>query len=279
MIGLTNAGGGGGSGGLYYTIVCQLNEPAKKEGRIWVKSSVPMTHFEFSPIWGGAGIGTVAIQGNIGGENPLPTNNVLEVFQTKRKGIPHRMKASPASCMQVQGTAGNWVNVDAYVCHGGTWVQFSWARLYLYNKGNEFTNITAGWTSRAFKTSDLPGANPTITRQSDRMLMSLSKTATGIVYATNKINLTNLKTLTFTGVMQRASNNINSWSLGLGVWSNFGTNYEDNRVAYTATDYSSTVGTCSIDVSKLSGEHYIGFVLRGNGGAVSTITMTELWMV
>ena len=271
------SGGGGGSGGLFYDMACQVAEPAKKEGRIWVKSSVPMTSFEFVNPWSGAGNGTVAISGNVGGANPLPTNNVIEVFNTKRNGINHREKIAPTACNQVQN--GAWAPVDAYVCHSGTWVQFSWARLYLYNKGNEFTNITAGWTSRAFKTMDLPGANPTITRQSDRMLMSLSKTATGIVYATNKINLTNLKTLTFTGVMQRASSNISSWNFGLSVWSNFGTNYEDNRVAYTATDYSSTVGTCSIDVSKLSGEHYIGFVLRGNDGAASTITMMELWIV
>ena len=73
-------------GGLFYDVACQAAEPAKKEGRIWVKSSVPMTCFAFSPIWDGADIGTVAIQGSIGGEDPLPTNNVVEVFLTKRKG-------------------------------------------------------------------------------------------------------------------------------------------------------------------------------------------------
>ena len=72
----------GSSNQLYYDVACQAAEPAKKEGRIWVKSSVPMTHFEFSPIWGEADIGNVSIQGSIGGLNPLPTNNVIEVFLT-----------------------------------------------------------------------------------------------------------------------------------------------------------------------------------------------------
>ena len=52
----------GSSNQLYYDVACQAAEPAKKEGRIWVKSSVPMTCFAFSPIWDGADIGTVAIQ-------------------------------------------------------------------------------------------------------------------------------------------------------------------------------------------------------------------------
>ena len=74
----------GSSNQLYYDVACQAAEPAKKEGRIWVKSSVPMTSFEFVNPWSGAGNGAVVISGNVGGANPLPTNNVIEVFNTKR---------------------------------------------------------------------------------------------------------------------------------------------------------------------------------------------------
>lgn len=137
--------GNGGGSQLYYDVVCQMAEPTKKEGRIWVKSSAPMTHFEFTPVWGGAEVGAISVQGETGGDNPSPTNNVIEVFLTKVAGIWNRMKFTPYRCQQVQGSAGNWVDVDAYVCHSNTWVQFSFQKFYLFNNGDQRTNITGGW--------------------------------------------------------------------------------------------------------------------------------------
>lgn len=78
MIGRTNAGFGGGGGQLYYDVVCQAAEPAKKEGRIWVKSSVAMTRFLFNDApWSTAVVGTVMVTGNLGGVNPSSTNSII----------------------------------------------------------------------------------------------------------------------------------------------------------------------------------------------------------
>lgn len=117
--------GTGGGSNLYYSVVCSTTEPAKKEGRIWVKSGVPMTKLEFGKTWTSAAVGTTVIGGVLGGANPTSANKMLEIFYTKLAGIYNRMKVNPESCKQVQGSVGNWVSVDAYVCHSDTWIQFS----------------------------------------------------------------------------------------------------------------------------------------------------------
>lgn len=117
-------GFGTGGSSLYYSVVCSTTEPAKKEGRIWVKSGVPMTRFEVGTTWTTAKVGVVVVGGTPGGANPTSTNKILELINTKVAGIQNRLKLTPVSCKQVQGSVGNWVRVDAYVCHSDTWVQF-----------------------------------------------------------------------------------------------------------------------------------------------------------
>lgn len=115
----------GGGSSLYYSVVCSTTEPAKKEGRIWVKSSVPMTQFEVGNNWSTAKVGAIVVGGTPGGANPTSANKTLDLINTKAAGIQNRLKLTPKSCQQVQGSAGNWVSVDAYVCHSDTWIQFS----------------------------------------------------------------------------------------------------------------------------------------------------------
>mgnify|MGYP006919061147 CR=1 FL=1 len=150
MIGRTNAGFGGG-GSLYYDVKCQAAEPAKKEGRIWVKSSVPMTAVEWAnDPWTSGAVGRVDIGGVPGGSNPTSANSTIMVFNVKRAGIWEKMKLTPTFCRQVQGSTGNWVDVDAYVCHSDTWVQFSYTwDGTLLSGSNQYTAITGGWGRNA----------------------------------------------------------------------------------------------------------------------------------
>ena len=118
-------GFGTGGNSLYYSVVCSTTEPAKKEGRIWVKSAVEMTQFEVGRTWATAKVGVVLIEGTPGGSNPESTNKTLDLINTKVAGVFNRLKLTPTSCKQTQGSARNWVSVDAYVCHSNTWIQFS----------------------------------------------------------------------------------------------------------------------------------------------------------
>lgn len=239
---------GSSAGRLFYDVACQAAEPAKKEGRIWVKSSVPMTHFEFSPIWGGVGIGAVAIQGNIGGANPLPTNNVLEVFQTKRKGIPHRMKASPASCMQVQGTAGNWVNVDAYVCHGGTWVQFSSTKYVVFEAGKGLSAGLTGFSNATYNSDKIVAKNP----------LDAGHGNGDSVISKEKIDVTQYKTATFSGINCGFSGNGNANSSNISAF----VGGASTNIGSTTTSGSATLAsnkTITVDISNVTGPVEFGF--------------------
>lgn len=249
---------------LYYDAVCQMAEPAKKEGRIWVKSSVPMTYFEFTPTWGEAGNGVISIQGEVGGANPLPTNNVIEVFNTKVAGIGNRMKITPYRCQQVQGSTGNWVDVDAYVCHSNTWVHF-WNGT-LFNYGDQYTTITGGWTLSKF--SDKDGAFDT---------GHTSQTSGNDVMACTgkKINVGPYKTLHIT-CYSNYGNSGGPGSSRFGICNTNGLSY-DNFVAYKdISTGSSNLTDYSIDISSISGSYYVKFYANVNW-MQGTLKIAKIW--
>lgn len=142
MIGRVNTGGGIK---LPFRVVGGTKQPSNpKDGTIWVKTSVPITHLEFNnDTWASGGVGMVFISGMIGGSNPTGTNNVVYVLNTKAGGIIHREKVILTGCKQVQGSTGNWVNLDAYRYYGGKWVQFSSASVipeFTYTGDYEIVN-------------------------------------------------------------------------------------------------------------------------------------------
>lgn len=245
--------GNGGGRQLYYDVVCQMAEPTKKEGRIWVRSSVPMTYFEFSPTWAGAGNGTISIQGEIGGQNPDPTNNIIEVFSTKVAGIGNRMKCTPHGCKQVQGSASNWVNVDAYVCHSNTWVQFSstWDGTLFYN-GNQYTDITGGWTG-----ADSYSPNLTATLMSGTITVSTA----------SAVDLSGFSTLKFMG----SGNGANSG----GTYSAKCKIFNESGVEVASLDFQNN-NTYAMSVAALSGKHYVRFIAQGSRG--NNLNISKVWL-
>ncbi len=259
---ITRRGGGGGNS-LSYDVVCQETEPAKKEGRIWVKSSVAMTHFEFTPVWNAAAVGTVAIQGAIGGPNPLTTNSTILVFNPKVAGVTNLMKMTPSSCQQVQGSAGNWVNVNAYVCHSDTWVQFSadWDGT-LFDNGKMYEMVTGGYNLDVFTLTD------------GELYTGYMSNKEANICTVNKIDVSNFTTLSVTGF----SNFENSGGRGS---SKFGlhSGSTDSFVASISIDTkASTLKTYSVDISSITGSYYIDFYSKSlfmNGWAkVSKIWLT-----
>lgn len=112
---------------LPFRVIGGTTQPSNpKDGDIWVKTSVPITHLEFNNnTWASGGVGMVFLDGTLGGSNPTGTNTTVYVLNTKVGGIIHREKVVLTGCKQVQGSKGNWVNLYAYRYYGGKWVQFS----------------------------------------------------------------------------------------------------------------------------------------------------------
>lgn len=231
-------GFGIGGSSLYYSVVCSTTEPAKKEGRIWVKSAVPMTRFEVGNNLASAEVGAVVIGGVPGGDNPTSTNRILDLINTKVAGIQNRLKLTPASCKQVQGSTGNWVNVDAYVCHSGAWVQFSSTATYLYKSGDPDTGI---WSTYDPSYSDLSlayGTNlvftvPTRTADFGNRANMYTETTDLAEFNTLEFRLKNTKTVKI-GIASSLGEDDNSW------------------ISYTSVPENSEFASCVIDVSAIS---------------------------
>ena len=265
----------GSSNQLYYDVACQAAEPAKKEGRIWVKSVVPMTSFEFVNPWIGAGNGSVAIFGDIGGANPASSNNVIEVFNTKRSGINHREKLSPKGCNQVQGAVSNWVPVDAYVCHSDTWVQFSWTRVFLYNRGDSCNAITGNWKSAATGASGW--GNGSVDNQGGTLNVSAWDVRVACAATNNRIDLSRYKTLTF--VVSSASGMENGWHRGVLLTSNTFNWNPDSGGVYGPGAVSHAInitgpGTFNIDISGENGALYVGVAMAYK----SAVSISEIYL-
>lgn len=257
--------GTGGGNSLYYSVVCQTAEPAKKEGRIWVKSSVPMTQFEVGNNWSTAKVGAVVVGGTPGGANPTSANKTLDLINTKVAGIQNRLKLTPVSCKQVQDSAGNWVNVDAYVCHSGAWVQFSSTATYLYKSGDPDSGI---WSTYDPSYSDLSlayGTNlvftvPTRTADFGNRANMYTATTDLAKFNTLEFLLKNTKTVKI-GVASSLGENDNSW------------------ISYTSVQKNSDFAPCVIDVSAISSGivavRYDGNIAEGG----CTITFKNITLI
>lgn len=262
MIGITNAGGGGGNI-LRYDAVGQTTAPAKKEGRIWVKTNVAITQVEFSGPWDGATVGIVCIPGKVGGANPTSTNKIIYVFYKMIAGVRHKEKMTPDRCLQVQGSTSNWKSMDAYVCHSKTWVQFSWSyNGELFDNGNQYTDVTGGWNPTGARMSPWNegwgGVAPTMDIGTNMVVYQASNPHFGTIFTRKTIDVTNYRTLKANVQydLKGPGRNNGFW---LGVTTRNGDQYVPlaSFMAQTDSGNKSYDGVISIDISGVSGSVYV----------------------
>lgn len=119
--------GNGGGTKLPFRIFYGTTQPGNpKNYDIWIKTSVTVTNVDFhNGTWSSAAVGRTLIVGVSTVLNPSESNTINFVVSGKTNGIPTYGKLKLTGCLQVQGSAGNWVSLDAYRYYGGTWVQFS----------------------------------------------------------------------------------------------------------------------------------------------------------
>lgn len=153
----------------------------------------------------------------------------------------------------------------------------------LYKNGTRYDDVTGGFVTAAKKNSSSSSetaSSPTITYNTSNFKISQSASCGGIVYAKNKIDLTNLKTLHIKGVFYVKDTNNRTFARP-SVWSALGTYAGDNLVASwtTSTAKSTSVQNVSINVSSLTGNHYIGFFQRTSGTAGDYyMQISEMWL-
>ena len=236
-----------GSGSLNFNVVGGVTQPTNPaENTIWVNTDTEITSWVFSatepeaPSEGMVWIST-------GTANTAPFNalkdNIIMVYPISAK----------------QYTDGAWADKSAKSYQNGAWVEWL-PEGALYWRGNECENITGGWTSKAWQMQSDAGTTAQtfeIARNADHLMFTKTGQVGAVMYATNPVDLTNVNAIHFKGEMSAASKA--NW-VAFHVWTKItGSYWATNSVATVTTTTSAAKTEFTLDVSALSGNHYIGF--------------------
>lgn len=174
-----------------------------------------------------------------------------------------------------QYSAGAWATVDAWIHQNSIWTQFSEliTAVYLYNAGDVCEAVTGGYAAFSLKPTSNPASNgsPSISYGETSMTISSDTTyATngGIARTVEKVDLSSFKKIVWEGTRTGGA------EANISVWSSMGSHQQENRVA-TQT-LTTAMQTAEIDISDLSGEHYIGFGFARNGSGQAIVETTSL---
>ena len=152
-------------------------------------------------------------------------------------------------------------------------------KLHLYNAGNECLDVSGGWSGVAKKSSvsSSVATTPTVTRTSSYIEGRLNNyDLTAVLYATKAVNLTGYRKLVANGefYLNGGFNN----NLRLTVWTSLGTYYDKDIVAYSSAGVSTKTTKLEIDISNLSGNHTIGFIINTSNASYAYAKLTECYL-
>lgn len=248
-----NMSGGGGGGGLNFAVIGGLTQPTSpKENTIWVKTETSIPSWVFSP--------TVPTNPE-GGTVFFKTDLTSAVsFNALRK---NEISVLPIAAQQYIG--GQWKNVEAHAYIGGTWVQFSWLRVYLYNRGDSCNAITGGWRSDNGSSWLATGTY----NINDNGNIYLKGNKSGLwVHTINAVDITAFKTL----------NAVISYAKGTRLaLSVFTPATEWNMDGDVSRKEISASGTVALDISSLTGQHFIGLGAH-SGSGLAEMKVSEVWL-
>lgn len=252
----------GGGAGLKLKVVGGTAAPANpRENTVWVDTDTEIEGWAFSST------------------QPESPNEGMVWFQTTTGSSAamnidkkNTVMLYPCGCSQYIG--GAWVSRDAQSFIGGKWVDW---RIYFYNKGDECTDLTGGWLAMgnlANSSGQGKAITPSVTRDADRMVIGFSGAQYGVghVYTQNRIDLTEFKTITIEGeaACTNTTPNIKVASAEPAAgkyWPNVGSVDLPKTGAFKI----------SLDVSALSGLHFIAVGFYNTASATSTVTMFDYY--
>ena len=243
--------GNGGKDRLKLRIFGQTTPPPNpKNNDIWVNTSLPIGGWEFSdisnPRWGSDISGFVYFTCTMDGAAGSSASTGLNFL----KEWTHAIYTKLLSCSQYDGSS--WSRKDAYIYHD-KWIQFSsaWDGTLFYN-GNQYTDITGGWTG-----ADSYSPNLTATLYSGTITISTA----------SAVDLSGFSTLKFMG----SGNGANSG----GAYSAKCKIVNESGVEVASVDFQSN-GTYAVSVAALSGKHYVRFVAQGSRG--NNLDISKVWL-
>ena len=255
--------GNGEQNPLNFRVIGSLVQPAApKYNDIWVKTSVKIPDWEFSEVnmpSHAMSEGFVYFTSTYNGAWAARESTGLNFL--RKHAILTKLTAA------CQYYSGAWHSMDAYIYKSGTWVQFSWTIVYLYNRGVLNNAVIGGINivKKGISENGYTRNTPKVTYNSDNFVITNGGTDYndgGIVHFANKIDLTLYKTLGFEGQGIGGYNK-------LYIWPSFGTYIPDKSIA-------SIQNTGNLDISALSGAFYIGFGIYGRDSNKVTVYSVSL---
>lgn len=150
-----------------------------------------------------------------------------------------------------QYVSGAWVDKTAKSYHGGVWVDWI---TFLYQSGNEYTDLTGGWVVKEKIGNAINGDLPTLTKEVSRLKVSLPKPyVNGVVRCNNTIDVTNFRQMSVTFSGSKAG------YMRLYVYDSLtpGEAYDPKDLSAIAKVIDFTTPTV-IDISEVTGKKYIG---------------------
>ena len=243
--------GNGGKDRLKLRIFGQTTPPPDpKNNDIWVNTSLPIGGWEFSevsnPGWGSGVSGFVYFTCTMDGASGSSASTGLNFL----KEWTHAIYTKLLSCSQYDGSS--WPRKDAYIYHD-KWIQFSsaWDGT-LFDNGNQYTNVTGGWSG-----ADSYSPNLSATLYSGTITISTA----------SAVDLSGFSTLKFMG----SGNGANSG----GAYSAKCKIFNESGVEVTSLDFQNN-GTYAVSVAALSGKHYVRFIAQGSRG--NNLNISKVWL-
>jgi hypothetical protein len=254
-IGVTN--GNGGTNLNFKVLGSSVRPVSARENTIWIKTDTPIRAWSFRPDAPSPVEGMVWL--TIGASSPVG-------FNALRK---NKIMILPTAAQQY--IDGKWKNMEAYAYIGGTWVQFSNTRVYLYHNG--IISDEVGGAIKGFPAhySDTNGYAPKqVVNYSDGHIgiFSFTKYGSGAAYFIKPIDLTPWRTVYIDGAVKSRD----ATRGGFGFVKN--TSDLLPLIAMTAQNTNKTRTIHKIDVSSLSGNYYLGF-----GGHMYDDLSGDIWEI
>ena len=248
MIGKTN---GGGRDRFRPKVYGGTTAPANpKNGDFWIYTSGTITGVEWNswthsfPGWTMTDGFAYIVSGGYNGD-------IVVDLSAVRNGLHY---FCPNDCYMQHG--GKWYRETAYVYRNNAWKQFStWAQSWdgtLFYNGNQYTDITGGWT----------GAN-----SYNPNLSATLYSGTITISTASAVDMSRFSTLKFTG----SGNGANSG----GAYSAKCKIFNESGAEVASRDFQNN-NTYAMSVAALSGKHYVRFTASGSRG--NNLNISKVWL-
>lgn len=246
---------------LNFNVVGGTTAPSSPaENTIWVETDVDITGSILSPtepanptegmVW--------ILTGNSGGAH----------FEAMKAGDYQFGTIFPIEAKQYVGGAFVYKIAKSY--QSGAWVDLA---CYLYNKGDECTNITGGWVAFSHTTeASLYSAG--CIKGADRLTLKTSSSRSSVAFGTaNMVDLTPYSFIEFT-----VPKCVECWTFGVSKYRD--TNTYTNTAAKVNTSLSSPPinNLVRVDVTNLTGSYYV-FIGDWHTAFVDEVQITEVKLV